>query len=80
MGNNNTPIIGAEIVSLKEETGVIIDKANKYCNGANPTVYICMDNEGKVFEVDYDEIREIKRFITHPESDYSKYITNNNNN
>lgn len=69
-----TPIIGAEIVSQKNETGVIIDKANKHCNGASPTVYICMDNEGKVFEVDYDEIKELKRFITHPNSDFSLYL------
>jgi hypothetical protein len=70
----NTPIIGAEIVSLKDETGIIIDKARGYCNGSSPTIYVCMSKDGTVFEVDYNDIKEIKRFITHPESDYSKYL------
>lgn len=70
----NTPIIGAEIVSQGNEEGIIIDKALGYCNGASPTIYICMDKTGKVFEVDYNEIKEIKRFVTHPDSDFSKYI------
>lgn len=84
MEKNFTPIIGAEIVSQKDEQGVVIDKANGYCNGASPTVYICMDKEGKVFEVDYNDIKEIKGFITHPDYDFAirlnKYKNNNNNN
>lgn len=84
MGNNNTPIIGAEIVSQKDEEGVVIDKANGYCNGASPTVYICMDKDGKVFEVYYNDIKEIKGFITNPDSDFAirlnKYKNKTNNN
>lgn len=69
-----TPIIGAEIVSSKNEEGVIVDKARGYCNGASPTVYVCMGKDGKVFEVEYNDIKEIKRFVTHPNSDFALYL------
>jgi hypothetical protein len=71
-----TPILGAKIEALDGSVGIIIDKAHGHCNGASPTVYICMTDNGDVFEVAYDEIKKIVKFITHPESDYSRYIEN----
>ena len=71
---NTTPILGAEIIDSKDNEGIVIDKARGYCNGASPTIYICMRNNGTVFEVGYDGIKSIKSFTTHPESDYSKYL------
>jgi len=70
-----TSIIGAVIISSKNEEGIIIDKARGYCNNASPTIYICMDKNGKVFQVSYNEIKEIKSFITHPNNlDFSIYL------
>lgn len=68
------PIIGAEIVSSKDEEGVVIDKANGYSNGASPTFYLCIKKDGTTFKVFPDDVREIKRFVTHPDSDFSIYL------
>jgi len=71
-----TPILGAKIESKNGSVGVIIDKARGYSNGSNPTVYVCMKEDGSIFNVAYDEVKKIVKFITHPSSDYSRYIGN----
>jgi len=71
-----TPILGAKIEAKNGSVGIIIDKARGYCNGASPTVYICMKEDGSVFDVEYNQIKKIVKFITHPSSDYSRYIGN----
>ena len=70
-----TLIVGAEIVSKNNRTGIVIDKARGYCNGASHTIYICMDNKGEVFEVEYNGIKKINGFITKPSfNDSSTYL------
>ena len=72
--DNTTPILGAEIIDRHDNEGIIIDKARGYCNGASPTIYICMNKYGTVFEVEHSDLKQIKNFTTHPDSDYSKYL------
>lgn len=68
-------LIGIEIISTKGEQGVILDKAINSCNGASSTSYVCMKKDGTVFSVYHNNIKEIKGFVTNPNSDFAIYLT-----
>lgn len=67
-------LIGAEIVSRIGGKGIIVDKVFKSCNQSSITAYICMNEIGGIFTIDYDDIKEIIRFVTSPNSDFAIYL------
>jgi hypothetical protein len=59
-----TFLIGAVIITTSGVEGMIVDKARGHSDGS--TIYIIINKEGIVHEVEHDEIREVLSFGGNP--------------
>lgn len=66
-------LIGAEIISVRGEKGLILDKVNESSNGASTTSYLCMRNDGTTFSVYHYNIKQILSYFKSKEYESPNY-------
>lgn len=62
-------LIGAEIISFKDEQGLILDKVFD----SSTTSYICMKKDGTIFSVYYYNIKQILSYFKSEEYESPNY-------
>jgi hypothetical protein len=56
---DNNMIIGAIVITVDGDEGMIIDKVLAYSNSSNYTRYVLMKKNHKVIDIEFDEIAEV---------------------